>query len=814
MISVLGNVIITTSLFVITVAGVLLGLGNCKKSERLLFVGKRLLFGGAVLLLLSLILLLVALAVDQFQIKAVVSNSSRDLPILLKLTALWAGQEGSLLLWAFLQTLFAALIAKNIKVEEKPLDGWAVVILSFIGAFFISITLFFSNPFQAVFPVPMDGFGMNPLLRHPGMVFHPPVLYIGYVGLAIPFAYAISALIVGQVDLWIKPVRRWLLISWIALGLGIFLGARWAYDVLGWGGYWGWDAVENAGLMPWLTATALLHGLDMQSRNKGFKVWNVILAVLSFALVTFGTFTTRSGLIESVHAFSISALGPYFLGMIGLVLIGSLVLMIVRREDFGELIYPEKILSREGAYFFTLLLLMLITLSILLGTLLPTVTGGKFSAPPAWFNRVVGPQLGALVLLMGVCPLLGRWFSKKIGLWRSVLPAVGTVLMIGLALRLGFVQSTALIGLAISGFAGGAALGEVGSALIPFFRKQRGQIRLNRQRIGGHLVHLGVVLMAVGVIGTQMYAWEETVTVRPGEKVQVGEYELLYEDLLQETTGDHLDTWISMPVYKESKYLTTLSPKIVYYPAYQQTMAEPAVRAGWAEDLYLVLFQWDSSGQVSLAAMINPLSSFLWLGGFILLFGGWVAWWPQPEAEPSKERKEIWRNIAAAFVLLLILMIFIVLWGNTLGFGRKSARPLPGSTAPEFSAVTISGMDYALADNTGKITVLHFWATWCAQCEEEMVMLESVWREYQTQDVNVVGVAMDDTLSAVKDMAESLDITFPLIVENDNAITSRYGVTAVPETFIIDQTGTVAFFHIGSMAMDALSEELDSLINP
>ncbi len=815
MISVLGVVFISVALAESLAAGILICFGLGKKDERWLITGKHILLGGTLLLSLAVILLLVALGTNQFQIKAVAQYSSRDLPFYLKLTALWAGQEGSLLLWAFLQTLFASLVAAKIKLDDRPLHGWSAVILSFIAAFFIGMTLFFSNPFQTISPIPLDGQGMNPLLRHPGMIFHPPVLYLGYVGLSVPFAYALSALLVGEVKNWIRPVRRWLLLSWIALGLGIFLGARWAYDVLGWGGYWGWDAVENAGLMPWLTATALLHGMDMQARGKGFKVWNVILAVFSFVLVLFGAFTTRSGLIQSVHAFNISESGPYYLGMIGLVVIGSLVLMIIRRDKFGELIYPEKILSREGAFFFTLLLITLITLSILLGTLLPALTGGRFSAPPAWFDQVVGPQLAALVLLMGICPLLGKWFHKGKSFWRWLPSMLGAILMAGVAIWLGFSKPEAIIGLMIAGFAGGASLEEIGEIFTPFFRKMETTKRVGWRRLGAYLVHFGVVLMAVGVIGTQLYAKEQTVTLSPGERIQVSQYELLYEDLFQEMTSDHLDTWVDISVYKDSSYYATLTPKILYYPNDRQTMAEPSVRAGWGEDLYLVLFKLNTNNQASLAVTINPLISFLWLGGFILLFGGIVAWWPGIAVESDQKGRQIriWRNVSAGVVLVLIILIFVSLWGNSLRTGKRSARPLPGTAAMTFSANEISGTEISLADYFGDVVVLHFWATWCDQCEDEMRMLESVWQAYQGQDVQWVGIAVDDTLGSVQALAEALQISFPLIVEEENAITSLYGVTAVPETFIIDREGMVAYFHIGSMNAATLEAELDSLLN-
>ena len=815
MISVLGVIFISLALASSFIAGIVILLGIINKGERWQVIGKYILYSSTLLLFLAVIILMAALASDQYQIKAVAQYSSSDLPLYLKLTAIWAGQEGSLLLWAFLQTLFASLIATKIKLENKSLDGCAAVILSFIATFFISMTLFFSNPFQTISPVPLDGQGMNPLLRHPGMIFHPPVLYIGYVGLSVPFAYAISALLAGEVKSWIKPVRRWLLISWIALGLGIFLGARWAYDVLGWGGYWGWDAVENAGLMPWLTATALLHGLDMQARGKGFKVWNISLAILSFGFVMFGTFTTRSGLIESVHAFSISESGPFYLGMIGLVLIGSLILMIARRKSFGELVYPAKLLSREGAFFFTLLLLTLITLSVLLGTLLPTLTEGRFSAPPAWFNQVEGPQLAALVLLMGVCPLLGKAFQKGQPLWRWLLPVISAILMVGVAIWMKFTRPSAIIGFMVVGFAGGTALEEIADTISPLFIKKQTSRRTNWRKLGAHLVHFAVVLMAVGVIGTQLYTTEQRVTLSPGERAQVGEYELLYEDIFQEMTSDHLDTWVNIAVYKNSTFVTTLTPKILFYPDYQQTMAEPSVRAGWVEDLYLVLFKLDTNNQASLAVTLNPLINCLWLGGFFLLIGGAIAWWPRQVVGSDREEQtqRTWRNIAAGVVFVLIILIFVTLWGNTIQFGKKSSRPIPGDTAIEFSATDLSGNEFSLSDYAGEVVVVHFWATWCAQCEDEMLMLESIWQIYQDQNVQLVGIAMDDTAASVQELAEDLQISFPLIVEEGRSITSLYSVSAVPETFIIDQEGTVAYFYIGTMDAASLETVLDSLLS-
>ncbi|MBU0703427.1 MAG: cytochrome c biogenesis protein CcsA, partial [Chloroflexi bacterium] len=269
------------------------------------------------LLGLAFMALVAAFLDDQFQIQYVAGHSSRALPLYLKISAAWAGQEGSLLMWAFLQALFTALVVARPSDRTRPLLPWATVFLNLITAFFTGVTLFLSNPFIQTATIPMDGQGMNPLLRHPGMIFHPPAMYLGYVGLAVPFAFALAALITRQIEDWPAASRPWTLAAWLFLGLGLLLGMRWAYDVLGWGGYWGWDPVENAGLLPWFTATALLHSAVMQEQRGGFRWWNLLLAVFSFALVLFGTFTTRSGLIQSVHAFARSNLGPYFLAAIG-----------------------------------------------------------------------------------------------------------------------------------------------------------------------------------------------------------------------------------------------------------------------------------------------------------------------------------------------------------------------------------------------------------------------------------------------------------------------------------------------------------------
>ena len=460
---------------------------------------------------------------------------------------------------------------------------------------------------------------------------------------------------------------------------------------------------------------------------------------------------------------------------------------------------------------------MLITVSIMVGTLLPTLTGGTFTAPAAWFNRVVGPQLGVLVFLMGIGPLIGK-LVKGNGrtFWRLAPPLVGALIGLGAAWWWGFKMAPALIGLAVAGFSGGAALGEIGFNIGQRVKQSGwkdalGRLPfLGRHGYGAHLIHLGVVLMAVGVIGTQLYAYEQQVTLMPGDSVNVSGYTLLYEDLVQEATDDHLDTWASIAAYQGSDYLSTLKPQMNYYPGYDQTMAEPAIHSSLREDLYLVLFSWDQAGQISLSAMINPLSGFLWVGGMLVLLGGVLAWWPragQADGEDGSERSSAAR-IGAIMGLVLVAVMTVTLWGNSINPTRGAGRPLPGETAPTFSASDIQGGEFRLQDFRGEVVVLNFWATWCPQCEDEIPAFESVWRELADKGVQFVGVAMNDSAAAVSAVAEDQSITFPLIVEEESQITSAYGVTAVPETFIIDPDGNIAYIHIGVVDTETLLSEL------
>jgi len=816
--------------------------------------GRNAIVASAALLGLALTALLVAFLDDQFSIRYVAQHSSRDLPLYLKVSAIWGGQNGSLLLWAFLQTLFAAVLASldvesaGAAEENRILIPWATVFLSLIAAFFVGLTFFLSNPFVTSEIVPPDGQGLNPLLRHPGMIFHPPPMFIGYVGLAVPFALALAALITRRMELWPGAARRWTLVAWLFLGLGLLLGMRWAYDVLGWGGYWGWDPVENAGLMPWITATGMLHSLVMQDERRGFHWWNVTLAMLSFVLVLFGTFTTRSGLIESVHAFARSRLGPYFLGAIALTLLGSVALFYTRRSLLSTPDSPEGLLSREGAFTLTMLLLLTVTGSVFVGTLLPTLTealtGRRFEAGPTWFDRVTGPQFAGLVLLMGICPLLGRAASAVRKLRGRGLTLVGgAVITAGAAALAGFTQPLSLVAFFLVGLAGATALTEMGRGLVAGYRRG-GSVQealswlfsCHGRRYGGYLVHLGVLLLAVGVIGTRFYAFETEAVLRAGESIDVQGYTLSFEGLERELFSDGVRTWATVSVHQAGRHRGHLGPRIEEYSRSGQTLGTPAVRSGIREDLYLVFAGWSDGGeQVTLKIFINSLVSFLWLGGVVLMAGGALALWPVAEpatrrvgaAEPHRPGSAAWTAKLGGVIVALVVVTVAAwaLWRPTRASVRPSgdtdggaaalaantgARPRVGDPAPDLVVDLLDGSTLSLSDLSGQVAVINFWSPQCPSCEEEIPDLQTVWEEYRDKDVVFVGISFPELEVGVREMVSELGVSY--VNGLDAVAAARYGVTGLPETFIIGPEGQVAYVHIGRLTAERLREELDPLL--
>ena len=603
----------------------------------------------APLLGLSSLTLIYALVVGDFQLKYVATTSSRDMPLFLKVTALWGGQSGSLLFWSFLMASFTFIVMLRRWDEDRELLPHVIFVTAGTLVFFVGLTTFVANPFEKLSFIPPDGQGLNPLLRHPGMVAHPPTLYLGYVGFVIPYAFAMAALVTRRTDPhWIRVTRRWTLAAWLFLSLGLLLGGRWAYDVLGWGGYWAWDPVENAAFMPWLTGTAFLHSVMIQEKRGMLKVWNMVLIILTYGLVIFGTFITRSGVISSVHSFAQSAVGPLFFSFIAVTAVASVATLLRRLDDLKSENRLDALLSREAAFLLNNMLFITLTFSVFIGTISPMVselvTGEKITVGPPWFDRVTAPQFALLLALMGIAPLMAwrKTAAQRLGrsLWWPFLIAV--VVVIGLFLR-GVHSWGALLGFLLVTFVGVTTLWEYVRGVIAR-RRARGEPWLvafwrlagrNRRRYGGYIVHLGVVCMALGIIGTEFFQQDTEGTLRPGESLEIGGFRTVYRTLrTYPGPGDLIVTEATVEIYQGDQLLKTVHPKREFYQNTQQTMTIPALRSTMAEDVYVLLTGWESGGATAtFRVYINPLVNWLWLGGLIFVVGTLVAGWPDFEAK-------------------------------------------------------------------------------------------------------------------------------------------------------------------------------------
>lgn len=818
----IGTLLLWFSLAIALYASIAAWVGMKTGEKRWALSAHRAVITEAVLTSTALVVLLALFLGDHFEIRYVAQHSSTLIPFYLKVSAVWAGQEGSLLLWCFLQALFTALSLGKPPKLTQHLIPWATVFLNVITAFFVAVTLFLSNPFAPLGQLVVDGQGLNPLLRHPGMIFHPPALYIGYVGLAVPFAFAMAALVTRRIEGWTAALRSWILISWLGLGLGLLLGMRWAYDVLGWGGYWGWDPVENAGLLPWFTSTALLHSAVMQQEKRGFKVWNMVMAIFSFVLVLFGTFATRSGMIQSVHAYAQSDLGSYFLTAIIVTLVGSLTLLILRLRDLSSGQSLDRLISRDGMFFLTLVLFSMLTLSVFIGSVLPTITEAltaqRYEAGPAWFDRVTGPQFGALVLILGLCPLLGRATATFVRLKNRVwLILAGAVAIPILAWLSGYTQFVSLAGFSVIGFAGVTTLAEfIEGAAKRSARTGEAPLnalwqlfRIQRRKYGGYLVHVGVILMAIGIIGTRMFPFEEEGTFAYGKPVNVGDYTLIYEGLQQETIDDYTSTLATLSVYRTGDYLTTLEPRLNQYDNSDQSITVPAIHPSFREDVYVILSGWSNSGDLAtFKFVINPLINFLWLGGLAFMAGGALALWPRFD-------KPVWNTLTLILGITLLFGAGWAMWGIPHGEVSKAAgRPLVGQPAPEFRLKLLDGSTIALQDMRGKIVVVNFWASWCPPCIDEMPALQAVWEDYQDKGIIFLGVAYQEQEDTVREALAEFGTTYPVGMDDGESIAEMYGITGVPETFIINSQGAVSYLHLGPVTAEILSQELDTLLNP
>ncbi|MBU0493631.1 MAG: cytochrome c biogenesis protein CcsA [Chloroflexi bacterium] len=622
----------------------------------------------------SIVLMLVLVARD-FSVRYVVEHISTDLELGYTMSAFWAGQEGSLLLWELLLAGFAVIVASPWRrTDNQRLADLSAAVLSTVGLFFLLLLTFVTMPFTSSPELVTEGFGLNPQLQNIGMVFHPPSLYVGYVGFAVPFAYALAALILNQADAALfRRMRVWMLFSWLFLGIGIVLGAQWAYVELGWGGYWAWDPVENASLIPWITATAYLHAAVVSDRRGGLRRWSLILLFATFILTIVGTFLTRSGVIASVHAYADGGLlGPLFEGFIALSTIVSLGLLAWRWRhlDAPSGSAGGGLLTREVGFVTATALFAALALAVLVGTLYPIFSqlGGQEQALGITYYEMVSAPLSLLIVaLLGVCPAL-RWRGQPLpDLLRYLAVPAGAAVVAAIASFLvGSREPFVMLSFAACAFAIVSALE---ATFLDWRRRDQASedqgalaalwalLVNNRRRYGGYLVHIGVVLLVAGVVGSTVYAYEQTATILKGERVTVGQYTVYFADLDIEVLDNGRAIVRAPMTVTRGGSSAALLPQMVFYPTQENPSSDPAIWGGpgqfFMEDFYVLMADLDPhAGQGTFQMHVNPLMDWLWAGGFIMLLGSMWALWPrrasrsaEPEVQPGQpESKQAQRG--------------------------------------------------------------------------------------------------------------------------------------------------------------------------
>lgn len=600
--------------------------------------------------------IVISLLNNDFSIEYVWRVSSIDMPTYLKVTSLWGGQAGSLLFWNLLLASFAAIVMARKWRADREYMPYVIIVISMTQVFFLGISAFIESPFVRLASIPPDGNGLNPLLRHPGMIIHPPMLYLGFVGFVIPYAFAMAALITNKLDdRWIRTTRRWTLVAWLFLSLGLILGGRWAYDVLGWGGYWAWDPVENASLMPWLAGTAFLHSVMIQEKRNMFKMWNMFLIVMTYCLVMLGTFVVRSGVISSVHSFAQSAIGPFFFAFIAIMFLFSAFWMTKRREDLATENQISSFLSREAAFLYNNFIILAILAVVFLFTYYPIFselfTGEKGFVGAPVYEQALAPLFAVLLLLMGVAPLT-MWYKTSVKRLEMTLlwPAVATTVIVGVIFALGIRSWAALLGIWIVVFS-------LILTLIEFWKGTRARMKRgenvwtaywhllsrNRRRYGGYWIHIGVLVMAFGIIGTEVFQEQTQLSLQNGESLTMGNYEMVFNGVERYPGPDDLlITEADVDVYYNGRFVKNLQPRTEFYTRTGQPMTIPAARSTISEDFYILLVNWEptSATEATFRVYVNPLINWVWAGSVIFVIGTLIAAWPDPRKEKVAEAKQ------------------------------------------------------------------------------------------------------------------------------------------------------------------------------
>jgi len=636
----IGYYSILIALFFSAYSGLMLIIGIKNRGADVIASAENAAVAVFVFLSVSATAMIYALVTRDFQIEYVARYTSRSLSLLYTLTAFYAGQEGSLLFWSWILSIFTAVVIFQNKNKNRELMPHVLLVLTTVIFFFTFLMIVATNPFKTFNYTPFDGKGLNPLLQNPGMIFHPPTLLIGYVGFTVPFAFALAALITGKLgSTWIKTTRKWTLSSWAFLTAGNLLGMEWAYVELGWGGYWAWDPVENASFMPWILAIAYLHSVMIQEKRDMLKVWNIVLIIFTFLMTIFGTFITRSGLIASVHSFGESTLGWFFLFFLLIALIVSLSLLIFRLPHLKSRNQLDSLLSRESSFLINNLLFVGIAFTVLWGTLFPIISeairGIKITVGPPFFNSVVTPIGLTLLLLTGLCPIIAwRKTTLKKFAGKLLLPLI--------------VSGFAAVGLYVYGIRSPYALITfifcifvATNLFMEFFSGTRTRhavfaenypkafwklVTKNKRRYGGHIVHFGVVLIFMAFAGS-FFNTEKQVSLKKGESFKIKNYTLRFDALSNFPTSSKQKVVATLTVLNDEHQVGIVSPEKNIYRGQDQPTTEVGIHTNFKEDLYVILAGYEKDS-ATFKVLVNPLVVWLWIGGGIMILGTIVVVWP------------------------------------------------------------------------------------------------------------------------------------------------------------------------------------------
>ena len=597
---------------------------------------------------------------SDFNVEYVAKYTSRSLPLIYKIAALWGGQAGSLLFWLFLLTIYSSVVVLIYRKKHRKLMPWVVGTTMVTSIFFHILLVFVADPFVRLDFIPIDGNGLNPLLQNPYMAIHPIMLYLGYVGFVIPFAFAIGALATKHMGTdWLRAIRRSTMTAWLFLTIGNILGMKWAYVELGWGGFWAWDPVENAAILPWFTGTAFLHSVMIQEKKGMLKIWNMVLIITTFLLTIFGTFLTRSGILSSVHTFTKSAIGPMFFGFLALMAVASFGLLFMRLDSLKSESQLESFISRESTFLFNNLLLVGAAFAVLWGTIFPLVSeffkGVQVTVSAPFFNAITVPIGLSLILLTGVCTMIS-WRKMTLSKFRKnfLYPLIFSAVLVMVQLAVGLRGFYTIMAFTFLFFT-------VYSLFMEFWMGTRARQRMtgekalqalnaligkNKRRYGGYIVHFGMVLIFFGFAGSGSFQFEKQMYMKAGESVQLKDYLLIFRGLESEETDGYTSVYTNLDIYRNGKLVSQLKPEKRFYPKQEQPNTEVVIYSTFKEDFYVILAGWDDEG-ATIKVYINPLIIWIWLGGIVIVFGTLIAIAPDNTFGRLRRRRDVEMEEAA-----------------------------------------------------------------------------------------------------------------------------------------------------------------------